>query len=148
MIQLVDATPDLIIKLKDNLREADRREITNFGVSPAKGVWRSFKGGLMNTIALVDGEVAAGWGVSGVLLSGTAAPWLLTTPVCLKVSPLTFARIYKDQVQRFHEVFHRLENYVDSSYTQAIKMLRIAGFEVDPPEQIGKGVFCRFHKEI
>ncbi len=147
MIELVDATPELIMKLKDNLREADEREITSFGWTKARGVWRSFKSSIMNTIALVDGQVGAGWGVSGVLLSGEAAPWLLTTPVCETISPRLFVRIYRDQLDRFHSVFPVLSNYVAADYTKAQRLLVLSGFTLGEPEKLGHGYFRKFRRE-
>ena len=100
----------------------------------------------MPTTALIDGEIAAMWGVVGTPIGDTGVPWLMTSPVVYKTSPIKFARIYKSQVKKMINIFPYLVNFVDSRYNSSMKMLRLAGFNLDAPEPHGPNgeLFCRF----
>jgi hypothetical protein len=93
---------------------------------------------------LVNGRVGAMWGVVGMALGQLGQPWLLTGPACRLISPLLFARIYRQEALAMLDFFPRLENYVDASYGAAVRMLRLAGFWVDEPMPYGaKGALFR-----
>ncbi len=81
-----------------------------------------------------------------MIMGNTGAPWLLTSPEALKVSPLRFARVYKAEVQKMLKMFPNLVNYVDSSYNQAVRLLQIVGFDLEDPKPYGKngGLFRKF----
>lgn len=133
-----------IRELNNTIRESDRKEIESFGFSCAKGLWLSYKKGLMNKTALIDGKVAAIWGCGGVYMGSIGTPWLLTSKEVKKISPLKFARIYQREVYEMLRLFPTLVNYVDSDYHEAIRLLEIIGFTVGEPEQQGNGMFRRF----
>lgn len=146
-VQIVPATKAHIQELIKTLREDDRREIEDHGgFTCAKGLWRSYRRGFMNQTAMVDGEVAAIWGVGGELLSDIGQPWLLTSHAIEKVSPLRFAKTYAREVRRMLAMFPVLINYVAADYEKAIRLLRIAGFEISAPERFGNGMYRKFEK--
>lgn len=140
----VPTRPEHIRELNKNLREGDRNEIESYGFSAAKGLWKSYKNGLMNQTAVVDGKVAACWGVGGTYMGSVAAPWLLTSYVVHDISPLQFARIYQKEVHKMLKMFPKLENYVLASYNEAVRLLQIVGFEIGEPEQLGNGIYRKF----
>lgn len=146
-IEIVPAMPEHIRELMDTMRTDDRMEIESFGLSVNKGLWLSYRRGLINTCALVDGRVAAMWGICGTHLGHTGQPWLLTSDEVYKVSPLKFARIYQKEVIKMLELFPLLENYVAVEYEKAIRMLSIVGFDIGEPEKWGNGMFLRFKME-
>ncbi len=144
---ITDTVPEHVMELKDTIREADKKEIEGFGYSYKKGLWRSFKTGLTAKTALIDGRVAAIWGVGGTFLGDTGIPWLLTSEEVYKVSPLKFTRIYQKEVYKMLNLFPRLENYCASEYTQALRLLEICGFTLGQPEKIEKGMYVKFTLE-
>lgn len=109
-----------------------------------KGLWRCFRQGINNKTALLDGKVVACWGVGGVFLGDTGQPWFLTTKELLKMSKMELVRIYKREVEEMLTLFPVLENYVDSDYNGAVRLLRIAGFTVGEPEPQGQGMYRKF----
>lgn len=145
-VEIVDSVPEHVQMAGRNLRAADAREATVLGLEPHKLLWRSYKTSIVRRTALVDGEVAAMWGLCGVLFGRTGCPWLVTTLAAERVRPLVFARIYKGELAKMFAMFPNLENYVDSSYSTAIRLLKMNGFQVSNAEALGpnKAMFCKF----
>lgn len=146
-------TPEILIvptetvhirELSKTIRKSDRREIESFGFSCEKALWYSFKRGLGNKTALIDGQVAAIWGCGGVYFGTIGQPWLLTSHQVKKVSPLKFARIYQTEIYSMLKLFPKLVNYVLADYAEAIRLLSIIGFTIGEPEQKGNGLFRKF----
>lgn len=144
MVTIVPTTPSHIAALKMNLRAEDAAEILCFGASIQQALWRSYRNSLMRKTALIDGVVAACWGVCGTFLGQVGQPWLLTSPEVKRVSPLFFARTYQKEVIGMREMFPCLENFVAAEYDAAIRLLDITGFSIDEPEKKGNGMYRRF----
>ena len=132
MITIVPSTLKHVRELSETMREADKNEMSRLGVAPHKALFYSFKFSILRRTALIDGKVAAMWGVYGVPTGITGQPYLLTSPVSETVSPLKFAKIYMNEVNQMKKLFPVLQNYVDASYTGAVRMLKLAGFELEP----------------
>src|ERR1700734_3016539 len=145
-IEIVPATEAHARELLTRLLAADRAEITAAGIRPGRAVLSSWRRAVVRKTALVDGDVAAVWGVTGVLLGSVGNPWLLTGAACERVSALRFARIYRDEAREMLSVFPRLENFVDATYVGAVRMLTLAGFALDDPAPYGLhgAMFRRF----
>lgn len=144
-VTIVPAVPSHVAAIVRALREADVREIRCLGVPVRRGVWLSYRLALLRRTALVDGEVAAMWGVGGTPLSRVGRPWMLTTPA-VERAVFTFVRKYRSEVQEMLGLFPALENYVDASYEGAIRLLRLGGFTVHEATPMGAAgaPFCRF----
>ena len=52
--------------------------------------------------------------------------------------PLQYALLFRAEVRKMLERYDVLENYVDASYDQAIKLLEMVGFSVYDPEPYGR----------
>jgi hypothetical protein len=132
--------------LAANLRQDDADEVRAFGESRIRAVNRAFRNGLMCRTAFVDGEMAAMWGIGSNVLSNVGHPWLLTTPVCGRVSPLTYVRIGKTQLAAMLALRPVLYDYVAAKYTRAIGFLKLLGFTVGEPVPLGRHqqLFCKF----
>lgn len=150
VVDIIDTDPSHIRELALTMREADQREIVSAGFTPKSALWRSYRESIYRKTALVDNRVAACWGVTGNLFGGKGVPWLLTSSHCELVSPLVFARIYKKETKTMLRMFPTLVNYVDASYTEAVRLLEICGFQLDDPEQFGRNgaLFHRFELRI
>jgi hypothetical protein len=146
-VNIVETIPSHIAYLKTNLRAEDEAEILRFGVTVPHALWHSYKYSLIRKTALIDGVIAACWGIHGGLLGSKAQPWLLTTSTVRKVSPLKFVQIYQKEVAEMLKIFQRLENMVDSEYTAAVRLLEIIGFTVEKPEKINNGMYRKFWME-
>ena len=146
-LMILPATLEHVRELGETMREADRREIEIFGISYRQGLWRSYKQGMMNRTAIIDGKVAAMWGVGGSYMSDIGQPWLLTSHAIHKISPLRFAREYQREVYEMLKIFDKLENWVDNDYEGAIRLLSIVGFTIGEPEKMGNGIYRKFTLE-
>lgn len=141
---IVPTTAAHIRELNETIRAKDRAEIENYGWTAGKGLWRSYKAGLGNQTALLDGQVAACWGVAGAYLGGQGAPWLLTSDAVYKISALRFARVYQRELYNMLKLFPYLLNWVHADYEEAIRLLSIVGFTIGEPEKLGNGMYRKF----
>lgn len=142
-LQIVETNIGHIRELRGNLREADYLELKRMGLNAKLALVLGYKRSIWCKTALVNGKVAAIWGINGAPLSITGIPWLLTSKYCELVSPIKFARIYKGEVRKMLELFPCLENMVDASYYKSVRMLELMGFRLGEPEEIGYNAMLR-----
>lgn len=143
-INIFPSTSAHVRALAAQLRPGDQHEIEIFGFPTNKALWRSFKGSFLRHTAFIDDEIAAMWGVGGAPMGQTGQPWLLTSAAVENIPPLRFVHIYQQEVLRMLKVFPILVNYVDASYTKAVRLLDIIGFNLSEPEPLGpKGAMFR-----
>lgn len=90
------------------------------------------------------------WGTSGSMMGRVGMPWFITGKKAREIPPIIFARMYLSEAKKTLDIFPVLENWVDSRYDGAIRLLKLAGFHIDEPKHIGKSTvsFCRFHKGL
>lgn len=144
MIRIQDSTWNDVEILSESLREQDKLESLRMGFDPVVALEYSFTHGFLRRTALLDDKPVAMWGVCGTPLGIYGMPYLITGDGVLKVSPITFSRIYKKEVEVMKQLYPHLENFVDESYLGAVRMLKIAGFELSEPLKINGHNFLRF----
>lgn len=135
-----------VYDLSRNLRKKDKKELIGMGYRPRTAVYYSFKHAVYRKTAFVDGRIAAMWGACGCPLGMVGQPYLLTTKEFEKPPVLEVVRLYKTEVSVMHQIFPVLENYVDYNYEEAIKLLRLVGFDIERPQPLGpkNNMFCRY----
>lgn len=143
-ITIVPTTKDHIHELLETLRGDDRREIEALGMTAAKGLWQAYRQSLITKTALIDGKVGAVWGLGGNALGDVGRPWLMTSVEAVKISPISFARIYRAEARQMLSLFPNLVNYVWQEHKPAIRMLEICGFTIGKPLKLGNGMFLEF----
>lgn len=136
-VRIVAAEEEHVRELGKCLRADDAAEITCFDKQPHKMLWRGYRNSLMTKAAIVEGAVAAMWGIGGTPLGSIGNPWLMTSHACELVSPLRFVRIYQSEVHKMLSIFPVLVNFVAANYTKSIRVLENVGFIVDKPQQLG-----------
>lgn len=130
--------------LAETMREKDRAECLIAGAKPQKAIWRAWRNSIFTRTALIDGEVAAIWGlcISGQpgisLLSAKGGPWLLTAPPIEKL-PLAFLKEAKRQLNEMLNLRPELEMHVAANYAEALRFVRLLGFECEAPHEYGNG---------
>jgi hypothetical protein len=145
---IVPATRDHVYAMADLLRRADMEELAAAGLSAKRALWRGFRRSLWPKTAFIDGRIAAMWGLDTTAIGDHGAPWLLTTDT-IELMPLAFIKEAKEEVRMMLQKCRVLENHVLASYTQAVRLVQILGFTVDPPQPTGKNgaLFRRFRME-
>ncbi len=131
MIQILPATDAHADYLRENLRAGDGLEITCLGVTPAEALRASLAGSIFAHTGLLDGRVAAMWGVGGSPLGGVGEPWLLTTAEVERI-PVQMVRVARREVGAMLGLFPVLQNYVAAEYRQACRFLEVVGFSLGP----------------
>lgn len=125
-----------IYRLADTLRPGDRREVLALCSNVRRAIRDVFRGSFYRRTALVDGEVAAVWGMGGPLLSDTAQVWMLTTPAVERV-PVSYAKLARRGVLEMLAIKPRLEGLVAVDYPEAVGFLRLIGFTIHDPQPRG-----------
>lgn len=138
---IVDAEAEHVKMLCASLRSDDLDEISRFGVSPRRGLWRSFRVSLLRRAAFVDGEIAAMWGVGGTVLGSEGIVWLMTSDA-IERAPFAFVREARSEVATMLQIWPRLVGMVSPDYARAVKFLSLLGFSIIP-----NGSLSLFSKE-
>jgi hypothetical protein len=123
------------------MRREDADEVMASGsLSPGDAVAESVDCTPDPKTLLINDEVACifGLAVSFVSIAGSRVviPWALTTDTVDRY-PKTFYKTSKQVVVKMFAENEVLVNYVDARYTSAVKWLRLLGFWVGEPEDLG-----------
>lgn len=137
-IKIIPATLSHVQEIARTMNAEDRLEIESIGLKAHRVLWRSWNSSIIRKTGLLDGEVAACWGCAGSLMGIVGTPWFITAKKAREVDPVIFAKLYRREVREMLKIFAVLENYVDSSYIGAVKMLKLTGFHLDEPIEVGK----------
>jgi hypothetical protein len=119
-----------------NLRVADQSEIQAAGMTGQRALWRSWRAAYYAATALVDGEVAAVWGVGGSPMGRIGRPWLLTSPPIERVR-FAILRVGRGEVGKMLAIYPEMRGFVDSRYEGALGLLRKLGFDLSQPVPFG-----------
>lgn len=125
-----------VYALARTLREQDRIEVTDLGLTPAIALRACYRNAIIRRTAIVDGEIAAMWGMGGVMLSDIGHPWMLTAPPVEKV-PIGFFKEAQRGCVEMLRLKRRLEGHVAANYTQACRFLDALGFALGTAEPHG-----------
>lgn len=148
-IEILPATTQHVQELGVIMNAEDWLEAEQLGMTPHRALWRSWKMSTLRNAAIVDGEVAAIWGVVGTFMGLTGRIWMVTGPKAREVSSLDFALLYRREVRKMLEIYPRLENIVDNNYSMSLRMLAISGFSLGDPVPVGprQKLYRLFYKE-
>lgn len=147
-IEVMEASQQLIDKMKPNLRQADAIECWATSHTPVpEALQKGFEDSLMCWVVLVDDFPVACFGVcarSSLRITGT--PWMLATDKIEKIE-YRFVKHSRDFVRKMLVPFLGLENYVDCRNDVSIKWLKWCGFKFDDPAPYGieRKMFRRFY---
>ena len=145
---LVEALPEHIPHLAENMRLDDVAECAAFGSSPAEALTSGLRGSLWALTAIEDEPVAM-LGVSPKsMIEGIGVPWMLGTERVYD-SGRALLSLAPPVIAEMAETFPTLENYVSATNEPALRFLRWAGFEIWPePVQVGGVSFLRFARFV
>lgn len=148
-LRIETATQDHVTEILPHLRASDRREVRRAVGYVDKAIRDSVRDSYEAYAFIVDGRVVCLAGVCVKnLLAGSAIPWMVGTDELLKYSK-TLCRNNRKFLDKWLQVFEKLENFVDNDNKITQKWLKWLGFELEEPQQYGKlgHLFRRFHRE-
>lgn len=119
------------------MRAMDAAEITSWGLCVRHTLHFLWRDSPVRRAALVDGEVAAVWGVQSALLGDDGQPWLFTAPAIEKAK-LAFLRETRREINDLLGQYRRLRCYVLASYSESVRFFEAMGFAIGSPEPVGK----------
>ena len=134
--EIVPTEKTHIAVLGSNLRAGDLSEVQAAGMTGQRALWRSWRAAYYSATALVDGEVAAIWGVGGSPLGRVGRPWLLTSPA-VERARFAIIRVGRLEVGKMLGIYPEMRGFVDSRYEGALGLLRLLGFDLSEPLPFG-----------
>lgn len=143
-IGIIDAELNHLTPIWMNMAKDDWRECLDLGVRPRDGLRRSFLNSVWAKTLLIDGRVAAIWGVCGALLGPRGVPWLITTPA-VRRAPIACIKLARAEMRRALDVYPSLVNFVSARHVRALRTMEAIGFSVGPERPMGKygNPFCK-----
>lgn len=134
--EIVAADISHVYSLARTLRAKDRMEVLALCSNVRRAMRGVFRSSFYRRTALVDGDVAAMWGMGCPLLSDTAQVWMLTAPPVERV-PVSYARLARQGVLDMLAVRRCLRGLVAADYPEAVGFLQLIGFTIHAPEPHG-----------
>ena len=110
---------------------ADSKDVAErLGFTPLKALWKSYRNSLYCKTGLIDGKIAAIWGISGTMLAETGRPWLILSPEVNK-NPIRVSFIYRKELNNMLKLFPVLEEWCPADNEPSIRMLELMGFKIN-----------------
>ena len=148
-VKFVKPNSDLVQYVANNMRQADRIEITaSHGYTPIEALVKGVAISTLSSVALINDEPCAVFGlVVENIITGFGVPWLLGTDLIFK-HKRDFVEHTRIGVDEMLEVCPRLENWVHCENVKSIRWLKSMGFTMSDPKPIGVNgeLFMRFTK--
>lgn len=127
------ARQEHVMPIAKDMRAADIREVrASNDCGPEEALRASVQFSTLAWTCFVGGVPSFMWGVArkGCILSEVGAPWLLGTNRIYAVNR-EFLKQSRGYINKMHEQFSRLENYVHVENRLSIRWLTWCGFTVD-----------------
>lgn len=143
MITTRPAKPCDAILIGLNLRAADKLEVFRMAQGDAVSVLRrTIETSDIAVVFEKDGVPLGAAGICSTLDIGH--PWLVGTHTLSK-NPKSFLKKTRVWLEETRPNYLILNNFVDASYTGALRWLEWLGFTIHPPEMMGasRSLFCR-----
>lgn len=144
--QFKPVTEDAVQFIAENMRQADKDEVTAFsGSSDIDAILRhSIHKSVLAAAIYRDEKLLCIAGAScATMASTTGQPWMLGTDDLYR-EPRLFVIHGKRVIDEFKTRFTMLENYVDARNSKSIRWLRWLGFTIHNPVRINGVFFHRF----
>jgi hypothetical protein len=141
-IEIVDATAEHVRILARTMRDEDRAEISGMNCHVRHTLHDLYRTSLNSRTALVDGVVAAVWGLQGGLLDDVGYPWLFTAPAAER-APVAFVKTAGRELAGMLATHRILLTRVMASYERSIRLFERLGFRIGPVVTESSGIGYR-----
>lgn len=137
-VELSAASPEDVFAMGDKIRVADRLECWAAGhIWAEEAIMRGLASSTRAWTARADGVILSILGVEPVsALTGLGRPWMIGTD-SLETYAVAAIRESRPALAIMHQLFPRLENWVDARNLKSIRWLRWLGFKVYTPKPWG-----------
>lgn len=132
MVEIVEARAHHMRELAKNLRPEDEDEIRLFS-RPIVVLWRCYVWSLYRRVALIDGRVAAAWGIGGMALGDEGRLWLWTSPEIEKIK-ITFFKEARNEIHKALAIYPRLVVWTSPAHRKSRNFLSALGFLFEESE--------------
>lgn len=150
-VDLSTASPEDVFEMGDDIRTADRLECWAAGhLWAEEAIMRGLASSTRAWTARADGKILSILGVEPAsALTGLGRPWMVGTHA-LETYAVAAIRESRPALMVMHQLFPRLENWVDARNLKAIRWLRWLGFRVYParPWGLEQMPFHRFERGV
>lgn len=138
MMEVLPATKRHAFNLAPRMRKKDAAEcFAAKGASPLEALEFSLQTSEYKKAWLINGQVAAIWGVAEYPEApGVGAAWLLTSDL-VEQYPQAFMRLCRRELATMLGQWAGLVNAIDARYERAIEWAKRLGFHVHPAEPFG-----------
>lgn len=137
-VEILDARPSHLSAVAGRLRPEETVEISAAGETARHLIYRLWRDSPYRRAGLVDGEIAAVWGCSGMLSSSIGEAWLFTTPVIDK-NPLIFVKVARREISRMLETKTQLVSACLLSCERSVRLWTMLGFRLENPVMLPNG---------
>lgn len=126
----IEETIPLHLRMMADAMTPDCREVAKcMGLTPLKALWGSYRNSIICKTAFIDGNIAAIWGLSGIILSEAGKPWLILSSEAQEY-PFRVAFRYRKELKDMLKLFPVLEDYVPEDNEKSIRLLELMGFKI------------------
>lgn len=146
MITLIRPNDDLLLQVKDNLRESDIREVEALGFTPWGAIVTSVQKSNYCQVAVTEDGPLCVFGL--VLVDEIGVPWALGTNLIKKHTKEFIVRS-REVIECYLSKVDTLTNWVDERNLVSIRWLKFMGFEFYERSAIGINgeAFLKFYME-
>lgn len=146
MIQIIPTERSHLSTMMDSFTETHQETAQKLNKNPKKALSKAFRRSLYAKTAIIDGKIAAIWGIYGVYMGNVGYPWLLMTNE-VQSHPFKVAFCYRQELKEMLQLFPTLIDIVDINHTKTVRMLKIMGFTFNEvPMEINGHLYLRAEK--
>jgi len=134
--EIIPATLEHMRLMTRIMREADRAEVEGAGQIPRHLLNLLYRNSTHRYAALVDGDLAVVWGVTGAILADEGMAWLFSAPAIERI-PISF---FKEARRWLHEMMktkRKIWSSVAVFHHQSIRFYTMLGFTLTDPVECG-----------
>jgi hypothetical protein len=134
--EIVPATLEHMRVMARIMREADRAEVEGVGQVPRHLLNLLYRNSTHRHAALVDGDLAVVWGVTGAVLDDEGMAWLFSAPAIERI-PISFFKEAKTWLCDIMKKKRKIWSSVAVFHHQSIRFYTMLGFKLTHPVECG-----------
>ena len=118
-----------IADIAKNVRDGERGEAAAWYCDPYDAAVLQWSRSFQSYAGIIDGKVAAAWGVIGNLLDRELSAWLLTSDAFTQVQSIGLVRLVRRELRRIANG-RVVKGACPDFYPNGLRFLRLIGFKI------------------